>query len=166
MNSLDNLVINEGCSVGAIKLGMREEEVQQYIQSYKEKCLNPRISFHRNFRCEYDSEGRLIYIEVVNDLKRHFNCLFRDIDVFNTRASQLVKMIDILSPYDRNSAHGGFVYKFPELGLSFWRGNVLSEEDMEKDWFKEMDPEIQEDEMKNLYFETVSIYSISNSPKE
>jgi hypothetical protein len=46
--------------------------------------------------------------------------------------------------------------------LSLWRRNVLNDEDLEADWFKELKPSIQEDEMRNLYFETVTIFKLSH----
>lgn len=50
----------------------------------------------------------------------------------------------------------GYTYTFPQLGLSFWRGNVCTEDDVEANWFNELAPDIQVDNKRFLYFETVT----------
>jgi hypothetical protein len=162
---MKNLIIEEGHSIDVIKLGMTKEDVERYVQLSKNDSIEGH--FYEDVQCEYDADGKVSHIHISNSLKDYYYCLFRGIDVFNTKAGKLVEILDKISPFDRNDdASLGYSYTFPQLGLSLWRGNVLNDEDLEADWFKELKPSIQEDEMKNLYFETVSIYSISNSPKE
>lgn len=159
--AMETLIIEAGHSIGDIKLGMSKEEVQQCLRSYEAKCNKPPGSFTKYFREEYDSAGMLEFIEIASVSSRYFNCLFRGIDVFKTRASTLVAMIDEISPYVRDAdACRGFAYTFPKLGLTLWRGNVLNEADLEEEWFKQLDPEIQKDELRNLYFESVGIKHI------
>lgn len=50
---------------------------------------------------------------------------------------------------------------FPELGLSFWRGNVYTKVDVEADWFKALISAIQEDNKRYLYFETITLKKIA-----
>jgi hypothetical protein len=156
--AMETLIIEAGHSVGDIKLGMSKEEVQQCLRSYEAKCNKPPGSFSKYFRAEYDSAGKLEFIEIASVSSRYFNCLFHGIDVFKTRASTLVAKIDEISPYVRDAdASRGFAYTFPKLGLSLWRGHVLNDDDLEEEWFKQLDPNIQEDERRNLYFESVGI---------
>lgn len=156
------LIIEEGRSVGTLRLGMTKEELVQCVRTYQEKCVRPCDFFHTLFQYEYDLEGKATHIHITNTLKEYYTCLFKDIDVFSTKASELVEILDKISPYTRdNDALLGFSYTFPELGLSFWRDHVLNDEDLDSESFKEMEPEIQEDEMRHLYFETATIFSIS-----
>ncbi|MCM3472222.1 hypothetical protein [Brevibacillus borstelensis] len=157
--TVDNLIIEPG-AIGTIKLGMSKDEVEACIQEYARKYqkeYHVRNYFKNVFRVEYDVNERVDFIEIPSSLKDEFNCLFYDIDVFNTKADDLVNHIDRISEYDRNHRELGYTYFFPELGLSLWRPIIFKEEYMEEDWFKEMSPENQEDEMKHLYFEAVSI---------
>nr|WP_231116896.1 hypothetical protein [Paenibacillus polymyxa] len=100
------------------------------------------------------------FIEIASHLKEEFNCLFDGTDVFNTKAENLVKMVNEKSPYDENDPEVGWMYSFPELGLNFWRSRIFKEEDKLEDWFIELSQEDQKEECRFLYFETVSIFLI------
>ncbi|UFJ40654.1 hypothetical protein LOK74_22020 [Brevibacillus humidisoli] len=158
---MDTLLIEPGIGIGPIKLGMTEREVKDTLQAFSEKYLkiDRHFSFYSLFKTRYDSDGKVIFVELCCYAKEHFNCLFRDIDVFNTKAEELVEMIDRISRYDRTHWEVGCTYIFPELGLTLWRPSEFKEEDMEAEWFKELRPDIQEDEMRNLYFQTVAVWS-------
>ncbi|WP_025026346.1 hypothetical protein [Caldalkalibacillus mannanilyticus] len=152
---MEELLIKEGSSVGLIHLGMAKEEVEPIVTLYCDKYCNLHDS---SFMLAYDNAGRITHIQlVIEDLREHFNCTLRGIDLFNTKADQLVEMLDKISPYIRNEdAEIGYTYKFPELGMELWRGRICTEEDLKADWFKEMSLDNQEDEKRFLYFETVS----------
>ncbi|MCM3625631.1 hypothetical protein M4D70_26040 [Brevibacillus borstelensis] len=105
---------------------------------------------------EYDSEGKVDFIEIPEVLKETFNCLLLGIDVFNTKAEDLVKKIDKIADYDRNQSDG-YTYFFPSLGLSLWRSDIFKEEYMLEDSFKKLSPKNQEDKIRHLYFDSMSI---------
>lgn len=151
---MEDLIIKEGYSVGLIKFGMKKEEVEHCIKLYSEKHNN---SFSSSFLCDYDEDGKVIYIQlVIENLRKYFQCKIKGIDIFNTKARKLIEIFDNITPYNRDlEASLDSTYHFPELGLTFWRGNVCTEEDLESDWFKELAPDIQEDTKRFLYFETV-----------
>lgn len=155
---MDKLVIEPMVGIGTIKLGMNKAEVENCILKYEEKY---NVGYLKHlFRVDYDSHQRVFEIEIIGDLKEFFDCEYKGIDLFNTKASELVKVMDKISPYNRDNedTKNGFVYEFPQLGLSLWRGGVLREEDLNSDWFKkEFSPENQKEELKYLYFETVCI---------
>lgn len=46
-----------------------------------------------------------------------------------TVLSTLIPLIDTIFPYDREKSDG-YIYYFPEIGLSFWRDMNLTEENM------------------------------------
>lgn len=157
---MDLLVIEPGKAIGTIELGMSKKEVEACIQAYTAKYMKPSYSerfFEHVFMVKYDSEGRVVFIEIPSSLKDVFSCQYRGMDVFNTKAEELAAKIDQISPYDRDDWELGYMYIFRELGLSFWRPNIYKEEYEQEAWFQEMAPEIQEDERKYLYFESVSI---------
>ncbi|MBG9943820.1 hypothetical protein ABE237_06565 [Brevibacillus formosus] len=157
---MDKLTIEPGIGIGTIKFGMDKEEVEECIQEYKRKYNKDNLTtnfFKNSIRVKYDSYEKVNFIEISSNLQDVFECVVINIDVFKTKVVDLVEKIDKISKYDRDDRELGWTYDFPELGLLFWRPNVLTEEDLEKDWFKELDPEIKEDEMRNLFFESVCI---------
>lgn len=156
---MDDLLIKQWDSVGLFKFGMNMKEVEQCNHIYIEK----HGLYKDSFFFEYDEEGKLTSIHLIlNEVKRHFQCFFRGIDLLNLKATDLVNALNTISPFMRDrDASMGFTYQFPCLGITFWRGNVCNEDDLETDWFKELIPENQEDEKRFLYFETITFY-----PKE
>lgn len=147
--------------IGLIKLGMNKEEVERCRQEYNTMFFNENRCtefFKGTFKVEYDNEGKVIFIEL-SSIKgeQEFTCSIMDIDIFETKAEELVEKIDIVSPYDRNDWELGFSYHFPDLGLCFWRPNIFKDSDMEEEWFKAHDKEEQESYLKDQYFRTVAI---------
>ncbi|MBE5394144.1 MULTISPECIES: hypothetical protein [Brevibacillus] len=157
---MDVLLIESGKGIGDIKLGMTKDEVNECIEKYTTKYQKPNYMknyFKTAFNIKYDSEGKVEFIEIPSELKDDFQCLFMNIDIFNTKADELIRLIDEISPYDRSDTELDTCFTFPGLGLILWRPDVLKEEDLEEDWFKELKPSIQEDTKKNLYFSSVSL---------
>lgn len=106
---MGNLIIEPGKGIGLIKLGMNKDEVEKCIQKYTEKYQKEyhiQVYFKGFFMVEYDSEGKVDFIEIPEVLKETFNCLLLGIDVFNTKAEDLVEKIDKISEYDRNQSDG------------------------------------------------------------
>ncbi|MGG1660558.1 hypothetical protein [Brevibacillus sp. NRS-1366] len=161
---MDDLMIEPGIGIGPIKLGMNKLQVEEYVQEYAQKYeianKNPN-DFWSVFKIEFDQDEKVHFIEISSFVNDDFRCFYRGIDIFNTKAERLVEQIDTISEYDRSKWDLGFSYSFPKLGLFLWRPTVLKETDLQQEWFQEMDPDIQEDEMRNLYFRTVAIASIN-----
>ncbi|MFF2528329.1 hypothetical protein ACFVS2_05375 [Brevibacillus sp. NPDC058079] len=140
---------------------MTKTEVDKCLQYYTEKyeityeknplCYHTKGAIQSCFQFEYDSDGKVNFIQISSALKEVLNCVFDNLDVFNTNAEELVEKIDKISNYDRNLRELGWTYNYQGLGLSFWRPNILKESDMQEDWFKELESSIQEDEKRNLY---------------
>ena len=153
---MEELVVQEGYSVGLFKIGMHKEEVEQCIAYYIDKYE----IYGESFFFEYDEEGKVTFIHlIIDELKHLFFCNFKGIDLFNTKADKLTEFFEHISPSIKDDdAALGFCYDYPELGLKFWRGETCTQEDIEADWFKEIEPEIQEDYKRFLYFETVTFY--------
>lgn len=161
---MEKLIIEPGHSIGSIQLGMNKLAVEKVIQDYAARyhCVNHMDNYFESaFRIEYDLEEKVKFIEIPWTLKEVFTCTCRDIDVFNTKAAELVKKLDKISPYDRKHQELGYTYVFPQWGLSLWRSRKFEEDDMQTDWFKKLSPENQEDELRFMYFESVSIWSES-----
>jgi hypothetical protein len=164
---MDRLTIEPKKGIGIIQLGMTKTEVDECLQVYTDTYeitykQNPR-NFHMKgairscFQLEYDSHGKVTFIQVSSGLKDVLSCVCMDMDVFHTKAEELIAELDKISKYDRDHKELGWTYDFPEWGLSFWRLNICKEEDLQEEWCKRLRPEIQEDEKKYLYFECVSI---------
>lgn len=145
MNILD-IIPSE--SIGTIKIGMTRMEAEANVNAYANLIIN----------LDFDLDNKVNFIEVGYATADYLQCLYNDIDLFNTKVDELIKLLDQISPYDRSNAELGYTYNFPLIGLSLWRSVMLSDEDLQQDWFKELDPEIQKDEMKYLFFEAVAVY--------
>ena len=158
----EKLIIGHGNQIGLLKLQMSKEEINQCLDIYR-KQYNDEVA--ASFLCEYDESGNVYAIQlVIESLKKYFKCEFKGIDIFQAKAKDIILHFDLLNPYVRDSdSELGFMYVFPTLGISFWRGNVCNEEDLEADWFKELIPENQADTKRFLYFETVRFSTMSNS---
>ncbi len=50
-------------------------------------------------------------------------------------------------------------YIFEDIGMSLYRSNVFREDAMTETWFQSLSQEQKDDELKYLYFESVSIFS-------
>lgn len=144
----DKLVIQvkPGISIGELKIGMSMNEIDK---------LSEKSPFF--FKVEYEDD-KCSFIDLFSGGQIEFVCLYDKLDLFNTKASELIPLIDKISPYDREKSDG-YSYYFPEIGLSFWRDMNLNEENMPEDWFKDMCPENQEDQL-NTYILNVSEYII------
>ena len=153
-----------GERIGKLHLGMNEKECSEVLESYRKEHLKGLWNYSLNhvFRIDYDQEGKISFIEMVTGyepelLQVRIHLPEQTVDAFHTKAKLLIPMIDKVSPYDRSEEDNGFAYYFKELGLALWRGNVFEEEQMEEAWYKEMCAENQQDELRFMYFETVSV---------
>lgn len=70
----------------------------------------------------------------------------------------LVKYITEYGKYDETDLELGYTYRFPSLGLGFWRPVIFEYEMVNNKDFKDMPEEIQLDQMKHLFFEAVCVY--------
>ncbi|MDN4600737.1 hypothetical protein P5G61_05830 [Paenibacillus sp. F6_3S_P_1C] len=157
---MDELIIEPGIGIGKLKLGMNKSEVDEVIQYYVneyEKGTSYFNFFENAFKVEYDSSGKVKFIEIVSEFKNFFNCTCHNLDVFNTKANELVQNLNRISEYEEET-NGETQYIFTNIGLSLWRSSVFTEETMQEDWFKEMCTENQEEEMRYFYFQTVAVY--------
>ncbi|WP_134687566.1 hypothetical protein [Brevibacillus migulae] len=154
-------VVEPKKGIGPIHLGMSKEEVDNCLAEYDTKyydSFRDKNFFKNTYKVEYDSEGKVIFIEVSSyEGNGKFSCTIMNMDIFETKVDDLVESIDKISPYDRNDWELGYTYHFPELQLCFWRPNILTEQDMLEDWFKELNEDNKEYEMQSLYFSTVAI---------
>lgn len=158
---MDTIEIEPGQAIGTIKLGMSRDEVEECIRQYASRyeCRNDiSFDFSSYFMPEYDSDDRLIALQMTSDVKEHAHCLCHGINVFCTKADDLVEVLDKISPYARTwDASAGFCYLFPEMGLTLYRSRVFTEKDLEEEWFLAQSLDAQEDDKRFFYFETVSV---------
>ncbi|MEK3883011.1 hypothetical protein [Paenibacillus sp. PL2-23] len=163
---MDSLILLPYVGIGPVKLGMRKWEVQAVFQTHAHlkrpnQAYNESILEELFVRLEYDKDQQVNFLEVINPAYAgidHIPILYDGIDVFGTKAVDLVARLDGVTPYNRNpDSESGHLYVFPETQLSLWREGVMTEEMMNAKVFQEMLPENQELEKRYLYFTTVSI---------
>jgi hypothetical protein len=142
---MENIPVCPGESIGMIKLGMEKGEVEQLLKGTD-----------LFYKIEYNDKNLVSMIEAapVGDVVY----TFQNLDLFHIKAEELVDTLDKLTPYDRDNPELGYSYTFPVIGLAFWRPVVLTEQDTQEEWFKELPLDIQEDEMHNFYFQSISVY--------
>lgn len=157
---MDTIEIEPGQAIGTIKLGMSRDEVEECIRQYASRyeCRDDiSFDFSSYFMPEYDSNDRLIALQMTSDVKEHAHCLCHGFHVFRTKADDLVEALDKISPYARTwDASAGFCYLFTEMGLTLYRSRVFTETDLEEEWFLAQSLDAQEDD-RRFYFETVSV---------
>lgn len=136
---MDTIEIEPGQAIGTIKIGMCREEVEECIRQYASRyeCRDDiSFDFSSYFMPEYDSNDRLIALQMTSDVKEHADCLCHGFHVFRTKADDLVEALDKISPYSRTwDASAGFCYLFTEMGLALYRSRVFTEKDLEEEWF-------------------------------
>ncbi|WP_169086205.1 hypothetical protein [Paenibacillus sp. PL91] len=163
---MDSIIITPKVGIGPFKLGMSEYEVKETFNAHDHwrrtnNAYNHSILEELFIKFEYDSNNTVKFIEMVNPSYAgvfHIPCLYNGIDVFTTKASDLVSEINKETSYNRDSeSEMGFMYVFPELQLAFWRENVITEDLMNSEDFLQMSQENQELEKRYFYFTTVSI---------
>ena len=142
--------------IDKIQLGMTKDELRKIE-------IESGISIEKKYsgclRICYDDEGLLNFIEIANPYSDLFKVFFEDIDIFNTKAEELIEFILKFGNYDRENDDSKLEYQyvFKDIGLSLWRPNVFKKEYLDEIWFQNYSMELQEDEMKYLYFQSVSI---------
>lgn len=141
--------------IGRIKLGMERDEVYRIFG--KSGDLNLEIEWIDDYHIGYEN-GKVVFIEIPNSISPNNFVLFNGVDVFRTEAKLLVKVISEYGQYDESDRELGFSYTFSKLGIALWRPSIFEYEMIYDSSFKEMDKEIQLDEMKYLYFEAVSVF--------
>lgn len=144
---------NEG--IGQIKLGMLREDVHKLLNYSGD--LNSTTEWVGYYHIEYKN-NKVVFIEIPNSLTDTYFVLFNGVDVFKTEAKLLVNFISAYGNYDESHLELGYSYKFPSLGIGLWRPSIFEYEMVYDSSFKEMDEEIQRDEIKYLYFEAICVY--------
>ncbi len=142
--------------IDKIQLGMTKDEIKK-IEI--ESGISIEKIYFGCLRVLYDDKGLVNFIEIANPYSDLFKVFFEGIDIFNTKAEELIEFVLKFGNYDRknNDSILGYQYIFKDIGLSFWRPNVFKEEYLDEIWFKNYSPELKEDEMKYWYFQSVSI---------
>ncbi|GGJ32622.1 hypothetical protein [Paenibacillus hunanensis] len=135
--------VQPGISIADIYIGM--------LRNDAERCLS---NTAYSFQIEYEQD-KVSFIEI--NAEADISCIYNGIDLFKVKATQLIDLLDAISPYDRAESDG-CSYRFPQLGLVLWRDINFTEEDMKQSWFQEMSLENQEDTMRSLYFSTVGVF--------
>ncbi|WP_432664465.1 hypothetical protein R9X47_28560 [Wukongibacter baidiensis] len=160
---MEILKIDHGKGIGPIKLGMSRDEVYKILghpKNPKEVC-----EWVGDYHISY-KDNKVNFIEIPSSFMDTHFVLFNEVDVFRTEAKLLVRYISDYGRYDEKDWELGYSYKFPTLGMGFWRPTIFEYEMVNDPEFKEMDEEIQRDEIKYLYFESVCVYTNDYYKKE
>lgn len=143
--------------VGPVKLGMSREEVRNLMTiDFKENKFYEADDFHKDgsFHVVYDKEQLVEYIAVSHSIE--VPIIYRNIDVFNTKALDLVAEIEKEYAYDKNDSELGYSFIFPEIELSLYRP-VIPNADVAR-WQPEQDIDWDDEDYEDFYyFQTIII---------
>jgi len=147
-----NIIIRANVGIGEIVLGATKEQVEEVLDQY---AMLPDIgefipSMFNSI--EYDSDERVKFIEFSNPYHTKVSCLYTEVDIFRTKVDELVEYLDKISPYQRDAPELGYMYTFPQLGMTLWRPTIVTEADLET-----VSEEMLEEAKEGLYFMTVSL---------
>ncbi|QOR34931.1 hypothetical protein IMX26_15950 [Clostridium sp. 'deep sea'] len=160
LKSIENIQVIPYEGIGRIKLGLTELQIKNIIKThYSNKKVNNDIVSAPFFEVEYNEQGEAIYIELARDdsNKDLYPTLFKGIDIFNTKAKDLIPQITKYYEYNSNDINLGYSYVFPAIDLALWRPSIFEEEDKQEDWFKGMCQESQQFEIRHMYFCFVAV---------
>jgi hypothetical protein len=122
-----NVVPHEG--VGPVRLGMSRDEARSAmalpVQSFKKTESSTALTdayLDSCFQVFFDNEERVEYVELSHC--KSFITLYNGINVFATKAEDLIEFISKTAPYDANRRELGYSYVFPALELSVWRSTM------------------------------------------
>jgi hypothetical protein len=158
---MENLNVIPQVGIGKVKLGMHRDEVHELVGTNYTNIKTGSIvrDYYCNFcfQIEYDSNNIVNFIEIVNSST--YNVVFEGVDVFKTKAEELVSYVEQFSKYLKTpSAQLGYIYIFEDIRISLYRSIVCKEETMKEPWFLQLSQEQKEDELRFLYFETIAIW--------
>lgn len=150
------LPLIENQKLGQVHLGMTREEVYKELKqegdpAAKEEWLG---DYHLEYR-----KGKVVFIERPNPFSADTIVLFKDVDVFKTEASLLIKYISDFGAYDDTDSEIGYSYRFPTLGIGFWRSSLFEYSMLNSEDFKDMPLCDQLEELRYLYFESVCVFT-------
>lgn len=87
-----------GESIGPAKLGMTEEDINKIVSE-------TRIYFNAE-----TNNGLVSHIEAAQEAGDRF--IFNEIDLLHTKVTELIPLLDSVSPYDRRHHELGYTYIF------------------------------------------------------
>ncbi|GKX28767.1 hypothetical protein SH1V18_12470 [Vallitalea longa] len=148
------LKVVPGKSIGEIEIGMDRQEVYRIIGTPKKQ---ESIEWIDEYHIEYAND-KVIFIEVPDSFRDTHFVLFEGVDLFRTEAKLLVKYISEYGKYDETDCELGYSYSFKELGIGLWRPVIFEYDMLDDPEFQELDPEIQQDEFKHLFFESICVF--------
>lgn len=174
------LLITPKVGIGALKLGMSPEQILDAIN--EELSDLPDVT-NRNMQIAEEKEGdgvtrryikgsfffmvhyrnnEAIELSVNRDVRETMKVILYDIDVFLTKAEEIVNQLKERSRYiyDGEDELLGTDYDFHDIGIRFWRDGVFHEKLLlDKDYMEEMQFVIEE-EYRYLYFDIVTVKQI------
>lgn len=118
--------------VGPVRLGMSRSQVHDALEMPLPDTARegppdggPDAFFESALQVSYDADGRTEFIEVYRD--GPLAATYGGVDVFGTRADDLVARVARDGPFDPANPEHGFSFVFPSLELSLWRRCIPEE---------------------------------------
>ncbi|MCG7586873.1 hypothetical protein [Photobacterium sp. OFAV2-7] len=156
------------CGAGKIQLGMSKGEIREAIGSTPDNIpshTNSGIEFQE---CDYFLEnaiqvsyskdtGLVDWIGFNDNIP--LKLLFHGNDLFSLEVNEVLAHIKKYGKLDENDPEIGYSYRFPELGISFWRESITEELVQELTEADEADKEwLQKDIETSKHFQQISVF--------
>ncbi|WP_282110341.1 hypothetical protein [Shewanella algicola] len=111
--------------VGPIKFGMNRQEVEACFGK-PEFDSDDRVGFMSGFLVDFDSNGKVEFIELANS--RKFDVIYRGVNLHSIKSDDVVTFLEKYDAYDKSDAEVGHSYIFKILQLSLWRRTVPADD--------------------------------------
>ena len=125
--------VSPGVGIGPVKLGASPDDVRAVMGSVPRRFMKTPKSEHateawHTLHVYYrGSPPTVEFIELGKSSE--FRVRYKGVDVFGTRASDLIALVSADTPYDPRDRELGYSYVFPAIELSLWRSVVPESDD-------------------------------------
>jgi len=169
------VIPNEG--IGSLKLGMSPEQILSAINeelsslydisnndmliSETSEGAGVTVRYMKGpyFFMVHFNNGKSVEISVNRDLRESARVVLYDIDVFLTKAEQIVNRLKQMSRLvcDWEDEQLATDYDFTDIGIRFWRDGVFHEKLLLDQEYMEKMKLVLEEEYRYLYFDMVTV---------
>jgi len=172
-----NVLVTPNVGIGALKLGMSPEQI---LDAINEELSNLPDVMNRNMHISEDKEeegctlrytqgpyffmvhysnDKAVEISVNRDIRESTKVVLYDIDIFLTKAEQIVNQLKQVSRFtcDWEDEQLATDYDFTDIGIRFWRAGVFHEKLLLDEEYVEEMKEVLEEEYQYLYFDIVTV---------
>jgi len=154
---METIVVYPQKGIGNILFGMTRQAVEQTLLStyYEEPLKEGILVRYNDFHITY--KDNMVDEICINNLD-HYRVVFNNIDLFHTKAEEILDSLKRLSDYncDGEDEYLSWTYYFKDLGMTLWRESVFHPKLLQKEWFQNI---IADDETHLEYWQQFCFFN-------